>query len=82
MRTTVAIADPVLENAKRRAAERGITLSELVQEGLVMVINATEKPKTAKPFVLKTVAGATNPNVDLNRTSALITADDEEGRWS
>ena len=55
MRTTVAIADPVLENAKRQAAERGITLSELVQEGLVMVMNSTAKAKSTKPFVLKTV---------------------------
>jgi hypothetical protein len=79
MRTTVAISDPLLKGAKRKAAERGITLSELVEEGLAMVLSATKNAKTDKPFVLKTERGVlVDPSIDLDRTSALIVADDEE----
>jgi hypothetical protein len=60
MRTTVAIADALLESAKQHAAERGVTLSELVEEGLGMVLSATSKTKTARPFVLKTVGSVSS----------------------
>ena len=34
MRTTITLPDPVLENAKQRARERGITFSEFVAEAV------------------------------------------------
>src|SRR5436190_11432310 len=65
---------PVLGNAKLRASERGITLSEFVSEAVVCHLNARfNSPKDAPPFRLITVGGGTvNPNIDLNRTSAII----------
>jgi hypothetical protein len=77
MRTTISLPDPLLENAKRLAAERGITLSELLQDVLRQLLS--RKPASSVPaFRLHTVRGRlVNPNLDLDRTSALIVAEDE-----
>lgn len=44
MKTTVDIADPILESAKRAAAERGVTLRSLIEEGLERVLSETLPP--------------------------------------
>lgn len=77
MRTTVSISDPLLGIAKRRAAERGVTLSELIEDALGSLLS--EKESRTRPFELHTVGGRlVNPNLELDRTSALLTADDED----
>jgi hypothetical protein len=77
MRTTISLPDPLLENAKLKAAERGITLSELVSEAVVCHLNArTDRPNATSTFRLITVPGKTLPGVDLNRTSEIIDAED------
>lgn len=82
MRTTVNIAEPLLENAKLQAAQRGVTLSDVVEDGLRMLL-ATPRPTNRRKFKLKTVAGTlVDPSIDLNKTSLLIIADDEAGHWS
>jgi methionine aminopeptidase len=50
MKTTIDIAEPVLEEARRLAARRGVTLRELVEEGLRRIL---EKEGTARPFRLR-----------------------------
>jgi len=40
MKTTIEISDALLEEAKRRASERGTTLRALVEEGLREVLGA------------------------------------------
>ena len=76
VRTTVNLSDPLLENAKRRAAERGVTLSVVIEDALR--IHLTEGEASAPPFRLFTVRGGlVNPNLDLDRTSELVTFDDE-----
>jgi hypothetical protein len=77
MRTTVNVSEPLLENAKAFAAEHGMSLSGLLEDALRRRMAEREKP-AAKKFVLPTVKGRlVNPNLDLDRTSALITSDDE-----
>lgn len=77
MRTTVSLPDPLLQNAKRRAAERHITLSGLIEDALRAHLARPEKTAPA-PFRLYTVRGRlVNPQIDLDRTSALVAADDE-----
>ncbi|MBW7927863.1 MAG: DUF2191 domain-containing protein [Fimbriimonadaceae bacterium] len=49
MKTTVEIADALLDEAKRVAAERETTLRSLIEEGLRKVLE--EEPK--KPFKLR-----------------------------
>jgi hypothetical protein len=67
----------LLHSAKQRAAERGVTLSALVEDALRQHIS-TGQPDSVPPFRLHTVRGRlVNPSIDLDRTSSLITAEDE-----
>jgi hypothetical protein len=78
MRTTVAIDDPLLENAKRHAVERGITLGALMEDALRSYFAAVQQTEV-RPFRLHTVRGRlVNPALDLDRTSALLALDDEQ----
>ncbi|MBI4904350.1 MAG: antitoxin [Acidobacteria bacterium] len=78
MRTTISIDDPLLNAAKQRALERGVTLGGIVEDAL-RVYFATTDAAVARPFRLHTVSGRlVNRNVDLDRTSALVTQDDEQ----
>ena len=43
MKTTIDIADPLLNRAKQVAAAEGVTLRELVEDGLRRVIEEREK---------------------------------------
>ena len=56
MKTTVELPDALLEEAKRFAAQQGLTLKHLMEVGLRQVISA-RKPR--KPFRLRkhTVGG-------------------------
>ena len=77
MRTTISLPDPLLENAKRHAAERGITLSALVEDALRVLLLGTRTP-TVELFHLYTVRGTlADSTLDLDRTSALIAIEDE-----
>jgi hypothetical protein len=79
MRTTVNLSEPVLKSARRRAAERGVTLSALLEDAL-RIYTAQNPSGRSTPFRLHTVAGKlVNPELDLDRTSALDALDDELG---
>jgi hypothetical protein len=79
MRTTVDITEPLLDNAKRLAAERGVTLSVLIEDALRQHLNT--RPNTeAPPFKLFTVGGEglVDPSINLDKICELISRDDEE----
>ena len=79
MRTTISLPDPLLQNAKELAAQRGVTLSTILEDALRRLLAA---PSNSSPpeFRLHTVRGEpVDSTLDLNRTSALITLDDEAG---
>lgn len=76
MRTTVDLPEPLLHNAKRRAAERGVTLSAIIEDALRSHL-ASKRAAAAPPFQLFTVRGRlVRPDLDLDRTSALLAEDD------
>ena len=78
MRTTVSIEDPLLEAAKERAASRGITVSELIEDALRAQLSATEVV-APKSFRLITVKGElVDQQLGLDRISALIAEDDTD----
>jgi hypothetical protein len=77
MRTTIDVPEPLLENAKKRAAVLGVTLSVVVQDALRSHLSRNPDPAVSK-FQLHTVRGRlVRPDLDLDRTSALIALDDE-----
>lgn len=79
VRTTISLPEPLLQNAKRRAAERGVTLSTLIEDAVRRDLALTSSPLPPR-FRLHTVRGRlVDPQVDLDRTSALIVRDDEAG---
>ena len=78
MRTTVSLPEPLLENAKRRAAQRGVTLSVVIEDALRSHLSAT-RSTAAEPFRLYTVRGRlVNPDLNLDRISELTVADDQK----
>jgi hypothetical protein len=79
VRSTINISEPVLRSARRRASERGVTLSAFAEDALRAQL-ARKESAAAPPFRLHTVRGRlVLPDLDLDRTSALLALDDEAG---
>jgi len=73
MRTTVAIHNELLRQAKKLALERRCTLSALVEEGLQRTIAATAAKPVGEPTRLPTFRGrGVFPGVDLDSSAGLI----------
>ena len=78
MRTTITIDDDLLEDLKRRAAERGTTVSRLIEDS-VRLAAARPRGADAKEFELVTYGqGGRFTTLDVNRTSVLLEAEDVE----
>ncbi len=78
MRTTIDFPEALLDNAKRRARERGVTLSVLIQDALRKQLTHNDSSAPDAEFRLFTVRGKSVPrDLDLDRTSSLIALDDE-----
>jgi metal-responsive CopG/Arc/MetJ family transcriptional regulator len=78
MRTTISIDDQLLKKTKLLAKQANLSLSEFIQACIQKALS-TEKPLRDKKFKLITVRG--EPRVrklDLNRTSRILVAEDEE----
>jgi hypothetical protein len=70
MKTTLNVDDELLRRAKRRAAERGTTLTAVVEEALRAILS---EPPRRQPFTLRmpTVRGDRPPAVDPADRAAL-----------
>ena len=77
MRTTISIHDELLESAKIRARERGLTLGGLVEDALrrELALDSESSPRPAVP-VLRGGHGL-RPGVDLTSNRALYALLDE-----
>ena len=70
LRTTIDLPESLLRSAQRRAAELRVTLSDVVHEALRSYLD--------RNFQFPTIRGRlADPDLDLNRTSALFALDDE-----
>lgn len=79
MRTTVNVPDELLRRAKCLAAERGVTLAEVVVEALRQSLERQAAPVVHEPFELVTFRGTSDwPDLDFDRASDLLAAEDEE----
>ena len=77
MRTTVDLPEPLLHGAKELATELSATLSAVVEDALRLYLSRKATGPVA-PFRLHAVRGRlVQPDLDLDRTSALVAADDE-----
>lgn len=78
MRTTLAIEDRLLSQAKRRARQQGLTLGEFVEEALRRALArpqlATERP-TVPVFRGE---GGLRPGVDATSNRSLLETLDED----
>jgi hypothetical protein len=86
MRTTVRLDDALLDQARREAAERGITLTALIEHGLRLALRRPQSREPAQRVVLPVsrAAGGVLPGIDLDDTAAVLDRMDldrkEEGR--
>ncbi len=81
MRTTISIDDHLLLEAKRRAAERGQTLGELVEDHLREGFSrsAPRRRPSAKIPVYHGRSGVL-PGVDITSNASLLEAMEEDGK--
>ena len=71
MRTTVRLDDALMRAAKERAAQRGTTLTSVIEDALRAEL-AREASRDLEPFVVRTVRGTPVPGVDLTDNAALL----------
>jgi hypothetical protein len=77
MRTTLSIDDALLSRAKKRAADRGVTLGAFLDDALRAYL--VEKPETAAVVDLPSFeAGGVLPGVDVSSNRALYDLLDED----
>jgi len=79
-RTTVRLPAELLKRAKRKAAEEGLTLTALIEDGLRLVISDNRKDlpkKRIMPRVSKATGGP-RPGIDISDSAALQERDDLE----
>ena len=75
MRTTVTIDEALLADAKRRAAERGVTLSEIVQDALrESLARSAEAAGDVEPLPVFHGRGGLRPGVDLTSNASVLDA--------
>jgi plasmid stability protein len=73
MRTTINLPDDLLRSLKRRAAERGTTVTALIEDSLRAALAERSPRKRPKPIRLKTYGqGGFRPGVDLDDSAALL----------
>jgi len=80
MRTTLDLDDHLLKEAKRLAAERGTTLTAVMEDALRIVVRPVEKPKARKRRKLPTTGepgAGFMPGVNLDSNAAMLELMDE-----
>ena len=77
MRTTVSIPDDLLRDAKLAAAGAGRTLSDLVEDGLRLLMARRDPPADSKPTLPVFGGSGLRPGVDLEDKEGLAALLDE-----
>ncbi len=73
MRTTIRIKDQLLAEAKKRAAERGTTLTAVIEDSLRESFAPCKSLHPRKVFRIKPFGrGGLQPGVDLDDSAALL----------
>ncbi len=79
-RTTVRLPQDLLRRAKRKAADEGLSLTALIEEGVRRVVaDAPPKSKSIrKPVPVSRATGGLLPGVDIGKISKIQALDDLE----
>jgi hypothetical protein len=73
MRTTIDIPEPLLREARERAARRGSTLGQIVEEALQASFLSIDTTAEEEPVQLPTYGvGGVLPGVDLDDSAVLL----------
>lgn len=78
MRTTLVLDDDLLREAKRRAIERDVTLSEVISEALRESLQ--KRPGQAPPFTLVTYGRDSRTSLHEPADFKAILDDEDRGR--
>ncbi len=80
MRTTIRLNDALLDQAKREARRRGMTLTVLIEESLRRELARASKPEGKREWIKLPTGdcGGPLPGVDLNNSAALWDLLDED----
>jgi hypothetical protein len=80
MRTTVRLDEALLEQARREAARRGVTLTSLIEQGLRLVLRRPQPSSRDRVRLpVSRAGGGVLPGVDLNDTADLLDRMDDRG---
>jgi len=74
MRTTLALDDRILAEAKARAHEAGVTLGAYVEEALRRDLARAHAPRGPVRLTVSSATGGARPGVDLSNNRALYDA--------
>lgn len=77
MRTTISIHDELLKSAKLRARERGVTLGQLVEDGLRRELAPRDEPAERVPIPVFRGGNGLQPGVDITSNRAIYELLDE-----
>jgi hypothetical protein len=73
VRTTIRLDDQLLIEAKKRAADRGTTLTALIEDSLRESLARGKAPRRRKAFRIKPSGrGGLQPGVDLDDSASLL----------
>lgn len=78
MRTTLNLDDQLMRALKRKAAETGRTMTEMIEEAIRDLLGRPSMPAQEREFTWTTVRGRARPGVDLSDRDSLL--DVMEGR--
>jgi hypothetical protein len=79
MRTTITLDERLMAQLKRRAAEQGTSVSRLIEQAVRLFVRTPRTPAESSAFELITFgAGGRFSRLNIDKTSALIEADDLE----
>ncbi|MEM8505090.1 MAG: hypothetical protein AAF716_18285 [Cyanobacteria bacterium P01_D01_bin.1] len=79
MRTTVRLSEEVLQSAKQHALSTKRTLTQLIQDAVVLLIEQERGTSSPRTVSLPTFKGdGTYPNIDINSNAALRNCMDGE----
>ncbi len=79
MRTTITLNERLMAQLKRRAAEQGTSVSRLIEQAVRLFVRPPRTPAESSAFeLIRFGAGGRFSRLNIDKTSALIGADDLE----